>query len=196
VTGVTPSPLETVALTHGAVLATRGGRRVPAHFGSVGAEEAVCLKSVGMADRADRHTFELTGTAQVVEAGLTAISDRSWSSFLGPDRALARCEHEHAEACEEALAKVTGLVTHDRASTYAVIGLVGPRAQALLAAVDLNPSGLVLQQAPGSYEVLLPAERGPELWEHLLEAGTPYDLACVGHDALDRLAAAHRLDAV
>ena len=56
------SPLETVARNHGAVMAPRHGRRVPAHFGSVGAEEAVCLRGVGMADRSDRDTFELRGT--------------------------------------------------------------------------------------------------------------------------------------
>ena len=60
--------------------------------------------------------------------------------------------------------------------------------------IDLNPSGVVIQEAMGCYEILLPAERGPELWEYLLEAGAPYGLACVGHDALDRLAAAHRFD--
>ena len=48
------SPLETVARNHGAAMASRHGRRVPAHFGSVGAEEAVCLRAVGMADRSDR----------------------------------------------------------------------------------------------------------------------------------------------
>jgi glycine cleavage system aminomethyltransferase T len=57
----------------------------------------------------------------------------------------------------------------------------------------LNPTGVIVQEAPLCFEVILPAERGPELWEYLLEAGAPYDLACVGHDALDRLAASHRM---
>ena len=60
--------------------------------------------------------------------------------------------------------------------------------------VDLNPSGLIIQEARGCYEIILPADHGPELWDYLLEAGAPYDLACVGHDALDRLAASHRFD--
>ena len=58
--------METVARNHGAAMATRHGRRVPAHFGSVGAEEAVCLRSVGMADRSDRETFELRGAPSAV----------------------------------------------------------------------------------------------------------------------------------
>jgi hypothetical protein len=59
--------------------------------------------------------------------------------------------------------------------------------------VDLNPSGQIVQEALGCYEVLLAAQHGPGLWEYLLVAGAPYDLACVGHDALDRLAASHRI---
>ena len=37
--------------------------------------------------------------------------------------------------------------------------------------IDLNPSGVVIQEALGCYEIILPAERGPELWEYLLEVG-------------------------
>ena len=55
------SPLETVACNHGAVMAERQGRRVPAHFGSAAAEETVCLRGVGMSDRSDRATFEVRG---------------------------------------------------------------------------------------------------------------------------------------
>ena len=82
----------------------------------------------------------------------------------------------------------------NRTSAYAAIGLIGPRAKELLMEIDLNPSGTIIQEALGCYEILLPADHGPELWEFLLDAGAPYDLACVGHDALDRLAAAHRFD--
>ncbi|HWK25431.1 MAG TPA: hypothetical protein VNS09_02655 [Solirubrobacter sp.] len=178
------SPLETVTLNHGAVLASRHGRRVPAHFGSVGAEEAVCLHSVGMADRFDRCTFELSGPG--VEDALGAVGDRAWWTFVGPDRALARCEAADAEA-------LVSVGAADRTGAYAAIGLVGPRAGELLDAIDLNPSGVVIGEAPGCFEVLLPAAHGPELWEHLLAAGAPFDLACVGHDALDRLAASRRL---
>jgi glycine cleavage system aminomethyltransferase T len=188
------SPLETVARNHGAAMASRHGRRVPAHFGSVGAEEAVCLRAVGMSDRSDRDTFELRGAPSAVESALVAVGEYAWCSFVTADRALARCEHEHAAACAELLSRLEGLTAVNRTAAYAAIGLIGPRAKELLMEVDLNPTGVVVQEAMGCYEVLLPAERGPELWEFLLEAGADYGLACVGHDALDRLAAAHRFD--
>jgi hypothetical protein len=186
------SPLETVARNHGATMASRHGRRVPAHFGSVGAEEAVCLRAVGMADRSDRDTFELRGTPSVVEGALIAVGEYAWCSFVTADRALARCEHEHAAACSSLLSPLDGLTASLRTASFAAIGLIGPRAKELLMEIGLNPSGVVIQEALGCYEIILAAERGPELWEYLLEAGAPYDLACVGHDALDRLAAAHR----
>ena len=81
------SPLETVARNHGAAMATRHGRRVPAHFGSVGAEEAVCLRSVGMADRADRETFELRGAPTALESALVTVGEYAWCSFIAADRA-------------------------------------------------------------------------------------------------------------
>jgi glycine cleavage system aminomethyltransferase T len=186
------SPLETVARNHGATMASRHGRRVPADFGSVGAEEAVCLRAVGMSDRSDRDTFELRGTPGAVEAALVAVGEYAWCSFVEADRALARCEPEHTAACSDLLSRLDDLTASRRTAAYAAIGLIGPRAKELLMEVDLNPTGVVIQQAQGCYEILLPAERGPELWEYLLEAGAPYGLACVGHDALDRLAAAHR----
>jgi glycine cleavage system aminomethyltransferase T len=189
----TPSPLETVARNHGAVMASRNGRLVPAHFGSVPAEEAVCLHSVGMADRSDRDTFELHGAPAAVENALVSIGEYAWSSFVSADRALARCEPEHAAACARLLAGTPDLEAANRTAAYAAIGLVGPRAKELLMAIDLNPSGIVIQEGLGCYEVVLAAHHGPELWEYLLDAGAPYDLACVGHDALDRLAASRRV---
>ena len=191
-TPVVASPLETVARNHGAVMAVRHGRRVPAHFGSASTEEAVCLHSVGMADRADRDTFELRGTPSAVEGALVAVGEFAWCSFVAADRALARCEAEHAAACASMLANLPDLIAANRSPAYAAIGLVGPRAKELLMEIDLNPSGTILQEALGSYEIVLPGAHGPELWENLLVAGAPYDLACVGHDALDRLAAARR----
>lgn len=188
------SPLETVVRNHGATMASRHGRRVPAHFGSVGAEEAVCLRSVGMADRSDRETFELRGSPTAVERALVTVGEYAWCSFLAADRAVVRCEQEHAAVCASLLANLPDVTPSNRTSAYAAIGLIGPRAKELLMGVDLNPSGQVIQEALGCYEILVAAERGPELWEFLLEAGAPFDLSCVGHDALDRLAAAHRFD--
>ena len=181
------TPLETVARNHGAVMASRHGRRVPAHFGSTAAEEAVCQRGVGMADRSDRETFELRGTPEALEQALVAL-DRAWASFIAPDRAVVRCEAWDADALDE----LEGVTAENRSQAYAAIGLIGPRAAELLNEVDLSPSGLIIREGRDSFEVLLPAAHGPQLWDYLIEAGEPYELACVGHDALDRLAASKR----
>jgi len=165
-------------------MATRHGRRVPAHFGSTAAEEAVCQTGVGMADRSDRETFELRGTPEAIEQALVSL-DRGWASFVAPDRAIVRCEPGD-------LGELEGVTAHERTSAYAAIGLIGPRAAELLNEVDLSPSGLIIREGRNSFEILLPADHGPQLWDFLIEAGAPYELACVGHDALDRLAASQR----
>jgi glycine cleavage system aminomethyltransferase T len=187
---VSHSPLETVARNHGAVMADRNGRRLPAHFGSAAAEETVCLRGVGMSDRFDRSTLEVSGAPSDVERALIALGELAWYSFVAADRAVARTED--AAACLAALAELPVRV-HDRTELYAAIGLIGPRAHELLEAVDLNPTGTVVQEAEGCFEVLLPAAHGPQLWDYLLEVGAEYELACVGHDALDRLSASHRM---
>src|SRR3712207_6669312 len=123
------SPLETVARNHGAVMATRHGRRVPAHFGSTAAEEAVCQTGVGMADRSDRETFELRGTPEALERALASL-ERGSASFITPDRAIVRCDVGE-------LAEFEGVTAHERTASYAAIGLIGPRASELLNEVDL-----------------------------------------------------------
>src|SRR4051812_23713606 len=157
-TPIVSSPLETVARNHGAAMASRHGRRVPAHFGSIAAEEAVCLRSVGMADRSDRDTFELRGTPSAVESALVTVGEYAWCSFVTADRALARCENEHSAVCATLLASVEGLVASNRTSSYAAIGLIGPRAKELLLEVDLTPTGQIIQEALGCYEIILPAD--------------------------------------
>lgn len=174
------------------MVAERHGRRVPAHFGSIGAEEAVCQTSVGMADRSDRETFELRGDPVAIETALTELGPLVWASFVAPDRALVRSEAESAPEVSDVLEHYGDVSAHVKTSLYAAIGLIGPRASELLNEVDLSPSGLIIREGRDSFEVLLPADHGPQLWDFLVEAGEPFDLACVGHDALDRLAASRR----
>jgi glycine cleavage system aminomethyltransferase T len=171
-------------------MAERNGRWLPAHFGSAAAEETVCLRGVGMSDRFDRSTLEVRGAPSDVERALIALGELAWYSFVAADRAVARTEN--ADACIAALESLP-VTVHDRTSVYAAIGLLGPRAHELLESVDLNPSGVIVQEAPDCFEVLLPAAHGAELWDYLVEEGAPYELACVGHDALDRLSASHRM---
>ncbi len=98
------SPLETVSRNHGAVISERGGRRVPVSFGSTAAEEAVCQKGVGMADRSDRDTFELRGDPVAIETALTELGPLVWASFIGADRALVRCAAESTAEVSDVLA--------------------------------------------------------------------------------------------
>lgn len=184
------SPLETVALNHGAVIAERHGRRIPAHFGSAAAEETVCVRGIGMSDRADRDTLEVRGAPSDVEQALIALGELAWYSFLDADRAVARTEN--VDGCLAALSGLPVTATN-RTGIYAAIGLLGPRAHEFLDNVDLQFSGVVVQEAPDCFEILVPAAHGPELWDYLLDVGAPYGLACVGHDALDRLSASHRM---
>jgi glycine cleavage system aminomethyltransferase T len=165
---------------------------VPVSFGSTAAEEAVCQKGVGMADRSDRDTFELRGDPVAIETALTELGPLVWASFIGADRALVRCAAESTAEVSDVLTHYGDVAVKARTAAYAVIGLVGPRASELLNEVDLTPSGLIIREARDAFEILLPADHGPSLWDFLVEAGEPFDLACVGLDALDRLAAARR----
>ena len=166
-------------------MATRHGRRVPAHFGSTAAEEAVCQTGVGMADRSDRETFELRGTPEAIEQALVAL-DRALG-VVHRSRPGGRAVRATGCGCARRARRRDGRT--NRSPAYAAIGLIGPRAAELLNEVDLSPSGLIIREGRDSFEILLPAAHGPQLWDFLIEAGEPYELACVGHDALDRLAA-------
>jgi len=113
------SPLETVARNHGATMASRHGRRVHAHFGSVGAEEAVCLRAVGMADRSDRDTFELRGDPVAIETALTELGPLVWASFIGADRALVRCAAESTPEVSDVLGHYGDVAVKARTGAYA-----------------------------------------------------------------------------
>ena len=56
----------------GARLTERDGHTIVANYGSVPGEIAVCMKSVGLADRSDFGTFELRGDRALLDRALTA----------------------------------------------------------------------------------------------------------------------------
>jgi glycine cleavage system aminomethyltransferase T len=186
-------PLESVLYRDGATMVERHGRRVAAHFGSPPGEEAVCLKSVGLADRSDRTTLELRGD---VDAGLLALAelgDRAWSSYAAPNRALIRCEYGDTETCRATLAAVPDASVRDVTTAYAAIALIGPNAEPLLAMADLPSSAVTLHETGLLFEVLVPAPQGPIVWDLLREAGAPFQIACVGLQAIEHLTATKRL---
>jgi hypothetical protein len=82
-----------------------------------------------------------------------------------------------------------------------VASLVGPRAAKVLRAAGLPhdlvvggtrsaASVVVVREAADRFLLLAEGARGRDPWAALREAGRPLGLAPVGHDALDRLAAA------
>lgn len=176
-------------------MSVRHGRRVAAHFGSRAGEEAVCLKAVGLADRSDRTTLEIRGDVDTALLELAPLGELACSSYAGSDRAVVRCDFEDKAACEAALSRAPGATVRDCTAAYAALALVGPNAEPLLAHVDLPSSAITLHQAGLLFEVLVPAARGPVVWDQLLEAGAPFDIACVGLEALEHLEATKRLHA-
>jgi hypothetical protein len=183
-------------------MTARHGRRVAARFGSATSEAAVCLSTVGIADRFDRSTFELRGAPGDVDLALTALvalPSRTWFTRVTPRSATVRCEGGDAPACRDALAALAGttLVEHD--DDLAAIGVIGPRAEELLRAGGLRGverPAIVVRERADSFEVLVPADQGPALFESLLELGAGYRIACVGLDALEHLAVSRRLRGV
>jgi hypothetical protein len=176
----------------------RHGRCVAAHFGSAAAEAAVCLKTVGIADRFDRTTLELRGAPSDVDEALAALSELSavaWWVRTTPHEALVRCEHGDSPRCSAAILGAEGIavvITND----YAAIGVLGPQAEELLRCTEFDgPAGqpIVLHDARGSLELLIDARRGEVVWAQLLTAGAQFGVACIGLDAVEHLAASRRV---
>jgi glycine cleavage system aminomethyltransferase T len=195
------SPLEDVLRRHGATMVNRDGRCLAAHYGSPTSEVAVCLTTVGIADRCDRTTLEVRAADRDIELALAALEPlriRTWWSQLTSRSAIVRCEHGDTPACLEALISVESTVVVDVSNRYVAIALIGPRAADLLAACDLREAQctppIVLREARTAFEVLVPAAEGPRQWEQLLSVGGAFQIACVGLDALTQLAVSHRLD--
>jgi glycine cleavage system aminomethyltransferase T len=193
------SPLDGILRGHGAMMVSRYGRCVAAHFGSAASETAVCLSTVGIADRADRATFELHGAPEDVDLALAALAplcDRTWWARTTSRSAIVRCDHSQKPACSGALERAEGTSVVDVTGRYAAIGVIGPRAADLLSSADFHtPEGqpILLRDGPNSLELLVDGEIAPALWGQLLEAGAPLSIACVGLDALEHLAASHRV---
>ncbi len=169
----------------------RHGRRVAAHFGSPPGEEAACLKAVGIADRSDRTTIEVRGDVDAALLALATLGERAWSTYAAPERALVRCEYEDAAACLAAL----GPAARDVTRKYAAIAVVGPNAEALLDATDFPSSAISLHESGLFWEVLVAPALAAVVWDALLAAGAPLEVACVGLDAIESLAASKRLRA-
>lgn len=201
----------------GAVLHERDGHTVATSYGSVPGEIAVCMKSVGVADRSDYGVRELRGDQTVLDRALIArLGDPPvapatarrlrgvWYMRLDQRRALLVGPHG-ALAAGPPIAtgrERADLVHRDIGSSVAILSVVGPRAARLLAAAELPaelPIGAVGRDSHDATVVamlresqrrflLLVREAGAEaLWTRLLCAGEPLGAAFVGLDALTLL---------
>jgi glycine cleavage system aminomethyltransferase T len=194
------SPLDGVLRRHGATMALRHGKCVAAHFGSAASEAAVCVRTVGIADRSDRTTFELRGAPPDIDEALTALGPldgRAWSARASARSAIVRCEQADAPRCAAAVLLAEGTLAADVSDRYAAIAVIGPLAEDLLRAADFHDAAggqpIVMRDGQGAFELLIQADNAATVWTRLLEAGAPFRVACVGLDALEHLAASHRV---
>jgi glycine cleavage system aminomethyltransferase T len=203
-------------LVASAGLHERDGYTVVAHYGSVSAEIAVCMKSVGLADHSDYGVLELRGDRETIDRALIARfgdpplaigsarrlhsvwygrMDAHHTLLIGPHAAVA------SEAATE-YGRDRSLPFRDIRVSLAIVGIVGPRATRLLAAAGL-PDKLavgaigtvegdrsivaILRESQRRYIAILRADAADASWVRLLTAGEPLGAAFVGYDALTLL---------
>ena len=205
-------------LSHaGAVMIARGDRVVAAHFGSVTGELSVCLKHAGLAVRSDLDVLELHARADRLELALARLLPDAvpspggavrvggaWCAHAEPGRALV-VGPPGAVASVRRLAAGAALALQCRAPDTTRIELVGPRVRRVLERAglpaDLPPQAVrrcwwreatvvLLCEDRDRFLLLVGGSDAGAAWHDLLAAGRPLELACVGLDALTRLAAA------
>lgn len=184
---------------HGATMVERDGRRVAAHFGSPASEAAVCRSRVGLAERSDRATLELSGAPAAVDEALDELAHlggAAWWVRHSPPRALVRCEGAAAGACTSMMLRAEDVAVADVSGELAALDLVGPHAEAVLQAhleQEEAPVVVVVRRDATCVELLVARAHGPALWNELLAVGDPYGIACVGLEALEHLDVSERL---
>ena len=215
---IDPSVPET-CIAAGAVLAERDGHTVAANYGSVPGEIAVCMKSVGLADRSDYGALELRAEqtlldrALIVKLGDPPLAPGSGRRMRGVW--YIRLDGRRALLAGPYAALASGPPTgtgRDRAdlphkdirATVAILSIIGPRASRLLAAATLpgelaigavghdahDPDVVtILRESQRRFLVLVRVTGADALWTRLLAAGEPLGAAFVGLDALTLLSA-------
>jgi glycine cleavage system aminomethyltransferase T len=202
------------------MLGERDGRTVAANYGSVPGEIAVCMKSVGLADRSDLGVLELRAETSLLDRALAArLGDppiapgaarrlrEVWYLRLDARRALLVGSHA-ALAAAPMIGKGSeraDLSVKDIGSKLASISIIGPRAGRLMAAAAL-PDDLaigavgrdprdasvlaILRESQRRLLVVAQVAAIDALWTRLLAAGEPLGAAFVGCEALTLLGAA------
>ena len=147
--GAPPTGLHARRGPAGAVMVARGGCVVAAHYGSAASELAVCVKSVGIADRSDLETLVLEGREAWLEHALArAVGDRvpvpgqavrvagTWCCRTGPERALVIGAHGSVARwrrfAREAVVAGSAISCAGLGADVTAVSLVGPRAADVL----------------------------------------------------------------
>ena len=203
-------------LAASAGLHERDGHTIVAHYGSISAEIAVCMKSVGLADHSDYGVLELHGEREALDRALVArFGDPPlasgngrrlhgvWYLRMDPHHTLLVGPHAalRAEAATE-YGRDRSAPSRDIRASLAIVGILGPRATRLLIAAGLPgklPVGAIgtahgdrsivaiLRESERRYLALLRADAADGVWLRLLSAGEPLGAALVGYDALTLL---------
>lgn len=215
---IDPSVPQT-CIAAGAVLHERDGHTVATSYGSVPGEIAVCMKSVGLADRSDFGTLELRGDQDLLDRALIArLGDPAVAPggarrqravwYLRLDRRRALLVGPHAAlASGPPMGRGrdrADLPHRDIGSAVARISVIGPRAARLLDAAELpgelaigavgrDPADTdvvgILRESQRRFLLIVQASAADALWTRLLAAGEPLGAAFVGLDALTLLSA-------
>jgi glycine cleavage system aminomethyltransferase T len=207
-------PLDDLVRAAGATMVVRDGRWVAAHYGSRAGEVAACKRAVGIADRFDRATLEISGDPSAVDRVVEAVTHRpashadavraghAWWCRITPERVVLRCEAAYADPCREAVAAAAGAEPDaewsDLSAEFTAIEVIGRRAEKLMreAGIEDDAMPLVLHESRDTWEIVSEPAVARELWTRLHSAGRSLEAVSVGLDALDMLAAGEHQDAV
>jgi glycine cleavage system aminomethyltransferase T len=136
----------------GAVMVTRGGASVAAHFGSAAGELAACVRGVGIANRSDLGKLVVTGPHESVQMlarrhagvelarGGVAELTGGWWCADAVDRLILVVARELRAELYEALgqeARAPGVTICDASETLASVAIAGRRMRHLLAALGI-----------------------------------------------------------
>jgi glycine cleavage system aminomethyltransferase T len=192
--------MTTMMRRHGATMIERNGRSVAAHFGSPASEAAVCRSRVGLAERSDRATLEVTGDPAGVDQALEELAqlgDTAWWVRRSPHRAIVRCDGAAADGSISVMLRAEDVNVVDVSADHAAVDLIGPRAHDVLDAHQALQEGapvvLVVRKNEECVELLVRRAYGPALWNTLLAVGEPHGIACVGLEALEHLDVSERV---
>jgi hypothetical protein len=191
--------MTTMMRRHGATMIERNGRWVAAHFGSPASEAAVCRSRVGLAERSDRATLEVTGDPAGVDQALEELAqlgDTAWWVRCLPHRAIVRCDGAAADGSISVMLRAR--MSRSRRQRRPCRGRPDRSARPRRArrppgAEEGAPVVLVVRKNEECVELLVRRAFGPALWNTLLAVGEPHGIACVGLEALEHLDVSERV---